>query len=504
MLAFEHEKFLQLKSSGMRDEDILKKLKLKNRPLSAEDNYAELRNIWRSNNMQTFQDFLKWYNNKDVEPTREAMLKMIDFDHLQQVDLLKLGYTLPNLANRFLHSSTNATFFPFCEKDKDYDTYIRKWLTGRPSIIFTRYAKVGETKIRESENMCKSIVGIDASQLYPFSMTKDMPTGLYTKWEFNEDTSKFYPKRNWRSFFEQQVIDYMQTTRPQCTIQSQFSHKKQKKNGSYFVDGFCSHCNTVFEAMGCYFHFCRCQEQKPLLFEDIEKGLKKRERDNDRRDYLERLGYTIVEIWECQWKKWKTDNTNGVKEFVNKSYPFVPPLSKSALIERIKREDLFGVVDCSLEVPEELYPYFEDFPPIFKNCEVGRDDIGEHMKDYAQRNRLLSRPRKMLISSFKLERGPIITPLLLFYLEKGVILSDVFWFLQYTPRRCFQSFVQNVVDARREGDRNKNSTVVAETMKLIGNSSYGYQIMDRSRHTNTKYVKGRKLISLSTTSFSRA
>ena len=27
-------------------------------------------------------------------------------------------------------------------------------------------------------------------------------------------------------------------------------------------------------------------------------------------------------------------------------------------------------------------------------------------------------------------------------------------------------------------------------MKLIRNSSYGYQIIDRSRHTSTKYVKG--------------
>ena len=161
-----------------------------------------------------------------------------------------------------------------------------------------------------------------------------------------------------------------------------------------------------------------------------------------------------------------------------------------ALIEKIKRGDFFGVVDCSLEVPEELYPYFEDFPPIFKNCEVGRDDIGDHMKEFADRHKLLSKPRKMLISSFKLDRGPIVTPLLLFYLEKGLVLTDVFWFLQYTPRKCFQSFVQNVVDARREGDRNKESTVVAETTKLIGNSSYGYQIIDRSRHTTTKYVKG--------------
>ena len=182
--------------------------------------------------------------------------------------------------------------------------------------------------------------------------------------------------------------------------------------------------------------------------------------------------------------------TNGVKDFLKSNYPFQPSMNKNSLIEKIKRGELFGVVDCSLEVPEEMYPYFEDFPRIFKNCEVGRDDIGDHMKEFAERNKLLSRPRKMLISSFKLERGPVITPLLLFYLEKGVILKDVFWFLQYTPRRCFETFVQNVVDARREGDQNRESTVVAETMKLIGNSSYGYQIMDRSRHTNTKYVKG--------------
>ena len=111
------------------------------------------------------------------------------------------------------------------------------------------------------------------------------------------------------------------------------------------------------------------------------------------------------------------------------------------------------------------------------------------MKEFAERHKLLSKQQKIFISSFQLDRGPIITPLFLFYLEKGVILRDVFWFLQYTPCRCFQFFVQNV-DARREGERNKESTVVAETMKLIGNSSYGYQIMGRSRHTTTKYVKG--------------
>ena len=165
---------------------------------------------------------------RDVVPTLNAMTKMILFYHSKQIDMLKLGYTLPNWANRILHSSTDATFFPFCEQDKEYANYIRNWLTRGPSIIFTRYAKVGETKIRESENVCKSIVGIDASQLYPFSMTNEMPTGLYTKWEFNDDTAKFHPIRNW-SLFEQQVIEYLQSTRPKCLIQSQFSKKNRKK-----------------------------------------------------------------------------------------------------------------------------------------------------------------------------------------------------------------------------------------------------------------------------------
>ena len=44
------------------------------------------------------------------------------------------------------------------------------------------------------------------------------------------------------------------------------------------------------------------------------------------------------------------------------------------------------------------------------------------------------------------------------------------------------------MDARRKGDENPNSSAVAETMKLLANSSYGYQNMDRSRHTLTKYL----------------
>ena len=115
-----------------------------------------------------FGDVPMWHCNKDVETTLAAMKKMISFLHSREIDMLKLGYLLPKLANRFLHSSTGAAFCPFCEKDRDYDNFIQKLLTEGPSFISTGYAKGGQTKFRESENTCNSVVGIDASLLCPF------------------------------------------------------------------------------------------------------------------------------------------------------------------------------------------------------------------------------------------------------------------------------------------------------------------------------------------------
>ena len=42
---------------------------------------------------------------------------------------------------------------------------------------------------------------------------------------------------------------------------------------------------------------------------------------------------------------------------------------------------------------------------------------------------------------------------------------------KYNPVKYFNKFVQTAVNARREGDENPNSSVVAETMMLLANSS---------------------------------
>ena len=80
--------------------------------------------------MITFKDFLQWYNNKDVVRTLEAIQKMVQFYHQKEIDMLKLGCTLPNQANICLHKSTNEKIYPFCESDRDLCDKIREDMTG--------------------------------------------------------------------------------------------------------------------------------------------------------------------------------------------------------------------------------------------------------------------------------------------------------------------------------------------------------------------------------------
>ena len=69
------------------------------------------------------------------------------------------------------------------------------------------------------------------------------------------------------------------------------------------------------------------------------------------------------------------------------------------------------------------------------------------MKDYAEKQGLLCQPLKMLISSYFLENGTLITPLLIFYLELGLVRKKIYRFFEYIPVKCFNNFVQSAVNA---------------------------------------------------------
>ena len=233
-------------------------------------------------------------NGQGIEPTvikKANQLVSFKFGDIQLLYIMNflggatsLECTLPNLANICLHKSIDSKFYPFTESDKDLLEKIREALAGGLSIVFTRKAVVDETFIGKSSNLCKSIVGIAASQLYPYSMCQPMPTGLYTRWDYDSETKRFTASQNKSRSFEKMVLSYFPKSRPDCKIASNVTTGRQKKIECFSIDGICYHCNTVFEAMGCYFHDCPCQEARSSLTDnEIMRGIIKREQDQVRK-----------------------------------------------------------------------------------------------------------------------------------------------------------------------------------------------------------------------------
>ena len=310
-LGKDYNDFQNLVDSGLKTEQAVAKLRMDRIPPAGAENFSYLQGVWVSEGMKSFEDFLMWYNNKDVVPTLEAMQKMSEFYHQKEIETLKLGCTLPNLAKICLHKSKDSKFYPFTQSDKDLLEKIREDMVGSPSIVFTRKAVVDETFIRKSTNVGKSIVGIDASQLYLYSMCQPMPTGLFTRWNYDTESRKFIPRQNKTRSFENMVLSYFQQFRPDCNIESNVTTGRQKKIDCFSVEGICNHCNTVFGTSGCSFHHCPFQEDRPSLTDnEITRGIKKREQDQMRKEYIQQKGYKILEIWECKWwELYRTDAT---------------------------------------------------------------------------------------------------------------------------------------------------------------------------------------------------
>ena len=116
-----------------------------------------------------------------------------------------------------------------------------------------------------------------------------MPTGPYTQWQYDTESNRFKPQQNKSRNFENMVMSFCQRQRPDSKIENFCITGTQKKIDCFKAGGFCAHCNTVFEAMGCFYHYCPCQEPRhSLTEEDIECGDKKREMDQTRKQYIKK------------------------------------------------------------------------------------------------------------------------------------------------------------------------------------------------------------------------
>jgi hypothetical protein len=144
-------------------------------------------------------------------------------------------------------------------------------------------------------------------------------------------------------------------------------------------------------------------------------------------------------------------------------------LTEQQIITEVQTEQIFGLVECDIQTPHHLREIYAEFQPVIKHAYISREEIGEHMKEFAEKNNLLKKPQKTLLCSYYAEKILLATPLLKWYLDHGLEVTHIYQVIQYKPKRCFTRFGNEVMEARRAGDQDKTKKILSDTSKLIGN-----------------------------------
>ena len=140
--------------------------------------------------------------------------------------------------------------------------------------------------------------------------------------------------------------------------------------------------------------------------------------DEIRKQYINEKGYNVVEPLECEW--WKLSLTDvSVKEHLRESFPNKPPLHLDRLLDKIQPGTLFGYVQCDIKVPENVRVHLQNCRHFLRVQTYLDKMLDQYCRTIAEKKRIMTQLRQLLISSFELTRRRDNTPLLLFYLELG-------------------------------------------------------------------------------------
>ena len=448
--------------------------RLKNEGISNED-YARCQAVWRDNGMTTMRDYLVWYNNRDVTPFLEAIAKQFAFYHDRGIDMFKDGISVPGLSLLHLFNDLpNDTYFTvFNRTNSDLHELVKDNIVGGPAIIFHRYHEKNVTRIRGGSEPCRSIVGYDANALYLWALMQDMPTGWYVR---RREENGFRPQQ--AQPYGQMAIQWLtrESDRTGCTIRHQ-GNGREKRIGKLPVDGWCAETRTAYQFHGCFWHGCpKCHTDPEETNPKNNKTMAELLADTKKHTTYLRRHVKVVEMWECDWKR---ERDTPPRQKWN--------MTQQQIIAAVVDGTLFGMVECDVRVPEHLQDHFAEMQPIFKNTTVTRDDIGPFMRQYAEEHDIMSTPRRMLVGSFHGIKLLLATPLLRWYLAHGLVVDRVYQIVEYSPKPCFRDFGESVSTARRNGDVDPDKSIIADTMKLLGNSAYGKTVTNVDRHRDIKY-----------------
>ena len=357
------------------------------RPKSGYCNYVDLKRLWSTQNMKTVKDVLIYDNLKDIDPFTEAVINLQKFYRENQVDLFKDTISVPGAARQMLFNTDKAKFALFNSKSEDLFRKVKQNICGGPSIIFTRHMQEGQT-LKNGEQVCQKIFG-----LMPMLCTltgQEMPCGTFARRKKENDFKPEIQHKYLDMFVWMDRISELQNIK----IAHKMNSGKEHYMMGYYVDGIYE--KQIFSYHGCYHHGCRsCTEKvkdtKSTKFLKQQKG--KYDRTAARRKYLEKLGYSVNEIWECQFNAVYKPHTQSIRD------KYMPPfykqhkwgLKRDTLLKAIQSGELFGMAKVDIRVPDQWtgsfqpdippQEYYSEFSLLFCTTQIP-EVIGERMRHH--------------------------------------------------------------------------------------------------------------------------
>ena len=116
----EFNDFKKLLNSGLSQQEALKKLRLKGVPPSGVDNYNYLKVIREEEQMSTFRDFVKWYNNKGYCSNTGSNAENDGILPQQRNRHVKTRMYTSQFSKHLSSQVNKSQIFPFFVSDKDF------------------------------------------------------------------------------------------------------------------------------------------------------------------------------------------------------------------------------------------------------------------------------------------------------------------------------------------------------------------------------------------------
>ena len=232
----------------------------------------------------------------------------------------------------------------------------------------------------------------------------------------------------------------------------------------------------MFVFFSCYYHHHDCNPAANIDKFPADKVQKKLKFDRLKREYITALGYQTIYMSECVWTSFLKEHPEQRQRIKAKqTLKYEGPaweegeMTEAEILQLVATEELFGFMRVDIGIEDEaLKERCKEFSPFFKHADITRNDLGKHMKTFAEETGMLKTPQRALIGAMHAEDFWVGTPLLKWYLDLGCTVKRIYEVVQYEGQVVFDKFVDDVTETRRQADSDPQKAIHGENAKVTG------------------------------------